>query len=361
MSRYSNTHTVSIAAASASTALALEVNQMAAGTWRRATTLESGVAVALRDTTGTSVQHMLTYHIGGAWNPVAKRVHIMGNGHGGASMRHSWYDETTNTWSFVDSAFGASHGYDHYACNPTTGDLYSVRYGGLDFWRRNSSGWTQLANRPERSYVNITWGSAWWSGALTGLSGNQGAFMFASGNDPGEVSWYDPVNNNWSNYTTGWNPSGSSNQYEGAAAYSSQQNVGLFSGWAAAPQNVWRVNSNKTVTLLNTQNNFRVGAQAGGLFCDPQSGDFLALTRNTNGSSGVYSLWMSDPSVSGVDTQQTGSRAPPALIRIDAASGESAGSAFIEIPAHGAMNWGVVMVVTSYDANTGYVHLYRHA
>jgi hypothetical protein len=323
-------------------ALATLAAAMAPGTWAQ---LAANNVSALVDPTTSSIPHVLTYTNKAAWDPLNRRVHIIGSGHGGSALRYVRYDEATNAFSFVDAAFPASHGFDHITVNPPTGEPYVLVYYTLQLWRRGPSGWVQLPNRPSLSYQNITWVCDWWTGALSGLTGSQGAFMFFSPNSNGQVSWFDPVANSWIASTTGWQPDSPGSQYHSVGAYSPRLNVAVGGGGNAFPNSMWRVNADRSVVKLSNTP-FNYGIQMGRLVNDPATGRFLVYS-----TSGFYEV---NPAGSGTYTPLTGSRTPPANVGLMSET-NGWGAAAVAIPQYGVTMW------ISMQNTTGYVHLYKHA
>lgn len=322
-------------------ALAAAVRAMTPGSWAAMSPVPSGLSAALG--AGSSTGNMIPYCNAGTWNPVSKRIEILGQDHGWGNMRHVQYDEATNSFNFVGN-IGTSegHGYDHYNVNPTNGDLYYKEYAygtGGRLWRKPYGGsWNpSFSTVPIHQQVGI--GTCWWTGSMTPAIGNQGVFMLMD-SDFGTFAAYDPVAGTWftfgnANVTPG---------YHSVGAYSAVHNCAVFGGGTGGGRRIWRVNSDRTFTeLANCPSNCQIGIYQGGLVCDPVSGKFLVLSGGN--------LFQLDPTGSGTWTQLTGARVPPAAVNNPTAT-ES--MLMCELPDHGAI------AVVSMSTASGNMYLYRH-
>jgi hypothetical protein len=293
---------------------------------------------------GTSTGNMIPYCNAGSWNPVSKRIEILGQDHGWGNMRHVQYDEASNAFLFAGNiGTDSGHGYDHYEVNPFTGDLFykPYQYGtGGSIWRRsNSSGaWNRgLSTVP--TFQQVALGTCWWKGPLTG-GGAQGAFLIYS-SAFGNVVGYNPVSNTW--FDQAGPPI--SDTYHSVMAYSESKNVAVFGGGNAMPRRLWRMDSSRNIVELSAPpSGCSIGIYKGGLCCDPATGNFLVLSGGN--------LFQLDASGSGTWTQLTGSRVPPSEVNNPTATENMI---MCELPDHGAI------AVISMNVNSGNMYLYRHA
>jgi hypothetical protein len=322
-------------------ALAGVASGMSAGTWAQMTPVPSNMNSTIL--VGSVTGNMIPYCNSATWNPFSKRVHILGEDHNWGTMREVVYDVASNSFSFVgDFAPGIGHGYDHYEVNPFNGDLYykAYHYGtGGQLWRKPYGGSWNSSFQTIPAFQQVALGCCWWSGTLTG-GGTQGAFLIYNQQD-GNVLGYNPVGNTW--FTQAAAPAG---QYHGVMAYSPTKNVAVFGGGNGMERRIWKMTSTRTVTeLTSTPTGCQIGIYAGGLVCDPVTGDFLVL-------SGGY-IWLLNPDGSGTWTQQTGSRIPPAAVN-DPLANEN--MMILPFPEH-----GVIGVLSANGSSSTNLYLYKHA
>lgn len=364
MSRISNAHTVSIAAAPTS-ALGQLAASMSSNTWAQLTGISNQNAT-LGDS-GGATSSKIPYCNSMPWNPVAKRIEVTGQDHGTSSSgpQLKYYHDTTNTWQLIpDNPTGMTHGYNHSAIDNLTGDHYHAAYynGGSAFLnvRRKLNGsdttWTLLPviTRAGLEYAGIAIGACWWSGTLSlsgaGTSGNllvfspEGAVGYS---DRGNVSCYNPTTNAWFyNNGTGRAPGSASNSYHAVAAYSTVKNVAVYGGGNSNTTKLWKFSSTGVVTAM-TSAPVPVGASelGQGRFCEePVSGNFLAYY---NGQ-----LWELNPDGTGTWTQLTN---PPAAIPGPSPSATAPGRCVITP----VTDYGVVVVTTQISLSSGRMDVYK--
>lgn len=335
--------TTTTSCSTSDSALATAVRAMPARSWARMSPAPASLGSVLG--VGEHNGDMLAYMNQGAWNPIAKAIEIIGQDHGWGNMRHVRYDEATNSFVFVGNiGTPEGHGYDHTEVNPFNGDIYykAYTYGtGGKLWRKPfGGGWdSQFQTVPIHQQVGI--GCCWWKGPMSPKIGAQGAFMLADG-DFGAIAGYDPVANSWFTITSV--PPVSAG-YHGVMAYSAVHNCAVWGGGNAQPRRVFRVNANRTVSeLASAPGNCELGIYAGGLCCDPTSGNFLVLSGGN--------LFELNPTGGGTWTQLSGSSVPPSEVN-DPASTED--MIMCELPDHG------VIAVISMSGSAGNMYLYRHA
>lgn len=349
----------------ANSALSTLASSMSAGTWAELTT--NGVSTL--GTTGSQGGvggNMIPYSNQAVWNPVTKCISYCGNDHHGGvppwTMMEVQYDEASNTWSAVPGLGGGnqivgmtpSHGYGHNAMRPDTGEFYLRQYGGDGsgheiIWRKRIGGsWAAELTSPS-VYVQVAIGTCWWTGSLSG-SQSMGAYIVWQPGF-GNILIYDPGLNSWQKLADLY---GTDGLYHGVCMYSAVYNCCVFGGGNATPRNLWRLNSDRTITAL-TNAPIDVGIQRSNFNVDPVSGKFLIFG---GGSSAFYELI---PTGSGTYNALSGTRLPPAagLHGVsDPSTGAGSPDALIScaLPDH-----GVVAYMSASSASYANMFLYKHA
>ena len=332
---------------------------MAAGTWAQLNVPNQNALLGVGSVSETMIHFSNTM----PWNPISKAIEIIGEDHGYGSLRHVRYDEATNTFILVadDSGFGNSldHGYDQTTINPNTGDLY----------RRMNSGFTGTISSRKKTIGGVVTslpniavpveqvaiGTTWWSGSFAG-GGAQGSFMvFNSGTslgnaNDGQILAYNPLTNTWFYNQQGRSPfygNVNNGTYHSVIEYSPQKNVAVYGGGNAAPNLLWRLNSDGSfISMPNVPAGKAVGIQRGLLVNEPVTGNFLLLSAGE--------LWELNPSGSGLWTQQTGTRTPPNAVGIP-------GPTTIEaVIASSISDHGVVAFITQPNQSGATFFLYKH-
>lgn len=353
-------------------ALADLAASLSAGSWGQLTVANQSAILGVGVTNGS----MLPQTADGNWCPQTRTIELVAQDHngsgGGWGMRHAKYDEANNSFATVEAqsaVYGtfAQHSYDHVTINPHTGDLYarSGNAGGAQdiivFKKPLSdrSVWqTTVPNGPEQWYSQIAVGTCWWSGSFTGAGAHGCLLVFNSGasapppgsaND-GIIAAYDPLANSWF-----WSQDGrapffgavSTGTKHSIMEYSSVKNVAVYGGGDANPRKLWRLNADRTVTVMpdvpaGKTVGVGVGSNAGKLVADPVSGNFLLLCSGE--------LWELNPTGAGSWTQKT---SPPAGVGDpDSAQWIAATS----LPDHGC-----VAFIRQDTATSGAFWLYKNA
>lgn len=348
MSRISSNVTVSIVAPPA-TALAAAVASLSAqisgggSRWLQLTTTNPSVFFG-----GSSTGNIIPYQNNGVWDPVHARAHVVGQDHNMGGLRHVTYVEQTNTWGITDSFanYGDAngHGYDSLECDPGTGDLFFMRYGGGANLAKWPYGGHWSMTYADLGSGNITYGCAMWTGALAGLTSGHNA-LFVHEAAFGQL-WIFDVSSGTKviddQSPPGWTPG-----YSNLAAYSAVKSCAVYGGGNNHSKDMFRYNADATITALATAPaGVNIGIQQGTLCEDPGgSGNFLILSGG--------GLWELNPDGSGTYTQQTGTRVPPA--NVNTADGTSNSICVIPIS-----TYGVMMTISVDGGSSVTIHLYKH-
>jgi hypothetical protein len=296
---------------------------------------------------------MIHYSNSMPWNPFSKVIEIIGSDHGYGRTRHVRYDIATNQFILVsdDAGIGATHGYDHEALNPYTGDLYTRLYSGftgtISSMRKVLGGSSFVSIPNVRATDQVAIGTTWWSGNFIG-GGNQGSFMiFNSGNavgspNDGQVLAYNPLTDKWFFNKEGMAPNyGSGATYHSVMEYSSIKNVAVYGGGNVAPSKLWRMSADGSVLAMPPVPAGKgAGIQRGLLVAEPVTGNFLLI------SSGE--LWELNPDGAGTWTKLT---SPPTGVGNPAFP--------TAVIASSISDYGVVACITQRSRTGGTVFLYK--
>lgn len=351
--------TVTVSAAGSSV-LATLATAMAPNTWARLTVSNQD---ALLSDIGNS-QEMIPYYNSAPWSTVSRRIEIFGRDHGtggGTSTfaKLVYYVEATNQFQLIRNPvteFQDSHGYDHNAINPYTGDFYHRVYNGgngsvpYPVYRKVKDGtaFTQIPNPPPYS-TGVALGTTWCNAGFLG-SGAQGCFlMFTPGEaytNPGRILAFDPVSNSWfynrDNRAPGIN---GVDNYHQVCEYSANGNFIIYGGGNRSSRQLWKMDTAGNVTTLATSP-VPIGSA-------PGQGTIIMAA---NGKAYVvfdYALWELNPAGTGTWTQRASS---PVRGRNPQTEGGPDHVLWSSIP-----EYGVIAFISQPQATGGAFHLYKPA
>jgi hypothetical protein len=351
---------LTIGAASTS-ALGTLAASMAAGTWvQYAGTNQDAILGSQKGASGSMINYCMHF----PWNPITKRIEIVGQDHlYGLTQSYARYDDTLNMFVLASADTGVvaagttpAHGYGHTQVDPTTGDIYhhksSGTTGSLDLWKCpfGSTTFTLLGSTPS-AYAQFALGSCWWTGPFTGVQlGSRGAYMLyncgAAFSQPtdGEIAIYDPTAG-FKKTLTGVTPNAVTAD-ACAMSYSPVHNCAVYGGGDMHPTLCYRLNADGSHTAMPPVPGAGMGTELGPLVCDPVTGNFLLLSNQQ--------LWELNPTGSGLWTLQTGLRVPPPGVQNPTVMGE--GVALVSIA-----DYGVIAAISQIAGSGGTFFLYRHA
>lgn len=365
MSRISNAHTISIAAA-ATTSLGIAAQGTASNSFTQfmLNSADQNSALGFGTQTGSMIPYCNTM----VWNDLDRRIEIISRDHtdppyDAGYIRESRYTETANAnsgdWEFITRyAPIAGHGFDHVSINPHTWDVYVRNNNGGDVivYRRprDSLTLTTITAPSGTYYSNVAVGTTYWSGAMTGM-GAHGCWMcYAETDSNSYMYFYDPLSATWS-LQSGVTPgtSGYLNSYNYKMEYSSVKNVAVYGGGNNHPSMVWKMDSNKVATRLAD-----IPASMGGMrdntlfWADPATGNFMLMGATYGQSSGqLYEL---NPDGTGTWTLlKDRGQIPSPIYQVANSTGHLLSCA---IP---ISRYGVTALITQTNQFNGNFYLYR--
>ena len=299
---------------------------------------------------GSITGNVLPFGFKGVWDPIGKKAYYLGGDHGCPSSLSDQfvYDDASNTWSNQgQTIFSGCHGYDHLSIDPNSQTLYFWPYNDSNFANvmhlynysiPNGGPWNLLGAYTLLTGENVARGTDWFSGPIAGVGSEGGLMVYNCGSNGGEVAIYSPQTNSLPVDVAGFGGTGT---YECFASYSKILNVGVFGGGDANGPNVWRLNSDGTVTTM-PNSPIGLGVQQGNVAPDPVTGKFIVW--------GDGQLFEYDPTGTGTWTPLA---PPPPNTVGDPAIPENV----ISIP---ISTYGVIMYATC-RATTCRVDIYKHA
>jgi len=321
---------------------------MDAGTWEPLSTTDILDVISV----GANDGNMLPFLNNGVWDSVHGIAHIVNNDHGTPETRHVTLTESSNTWETISTATGiANHGYNHLNCDQRNGTLISMGYNQLTVARKVFGEAWDLDWSTWPSGMNITFGTALWTGPLTGKEDDEAA-LFVYEAAFGRTGFLNIDTETW--FSVSSYPAGDADPgYHQIAAYSRVHNCAVFGGSNGFERKLHRIDSSGTRTQY-ADTPVDINIESSNLWCDPATGNFLVLKENSAGSGAE--LWEFNPTGAGAWVQQTGSRVPPGPVA--ASDGPSTSHSNVVIP---ISSYGVTLVVYASGAGTAGAYLYKHA
>lgn len=279
--------TTSSYAATAQSTLGSLATGMAPGTWAQLDTSININSTLTEIGTGGTSGFMMEFCDKGVWDPIGKRLYIIGSDHNGGSRtmnaRFVMYDDATNTWTNLPAPFwfspiqggNAMHGYEHTTIDPVARKIYT-RPMGDDVLRGMTgyvydiptSTWSTLPINNVTQYNSCCIGLQWfperasviWPSLESGVNG--GVVEYKSGA--------------WSRL---WPVNLVLGSYQGFAQYNPVLHLVWFGGGTNAETRNYTLNATGTVTTLSNAPLSMVINQTVQTI-DPSSGDGLVLDNS---------------------------------------------------------------------------------
>jgi hypothetical protein len=230
----------------------------------------SGFSASLLSTGNDNV---FNYADKGAWDPLAKKVRFIGQGHY-EPQKYVSYAEATNTWtlepkpSWDCSPSCIGHAYQHNTINPATGDFFYHHFNSHAFFKfsRSTGQWSQLPKRPNGYSAN---------GGMVCCEGVEyhpelGALTVFAG---GEIQRYTDANG-WSMITTGL----AMGPYHNVAVYNPVHKI-VVGGGGNDVRKLYKVNAAGSVSPIQDPP-VQVRPASSIFTVDPASGKYLIVTAN---------------------------------------------------------------------------------
>ncbi len=322
---------------------------MQPGTFAELTSMSgwnSGAILSPSDISGcTSGDYITSYADKAAWDPVSRRVLMLGQAHGVCyGGRFVAYDDASNTWSIqpwpsqicqsgTSSSPCFDHAYDNNTVDPATGRFYYRAYGSSTVLQFQGGSWTSLPSIPMN---NLQCCSALEffpaMGKLIFVDGDWGVWAY----NPTAKSWAQMANGDAANNAAGL-PNLPMAPTSVFALYNPVQQILLFGG----ANHLYKMSSSGTITTMKTPP-FTVGAANAVISVDPVGGKFLALSGS--------SMYQYD---AGTDTWGQLSITVPATLMGLNGVGDG-------LVASDVTTYGVVMFI-KYNNASSKVYLYKHS
>jgi hypothetical protein len=309
--------------------------QMQAGQWRELSTNGFNNGNILVPSTG--IGSILQYADEAQWDPVGRKVYIIGTSRGSGNYGHSnqaWvvYNESTNTWSAMPnpSFYIGAHSYDHAAIDPANG-MYYIRLAGKTDVRR-----CNLANTYWSGLPAIPTG---WTTCCTGLEyfpELNGVVFVAPQDGGGKFYLFNTSTNQWSSIPEPF----AVGHYHVIAKYNPVHQFLYFGGGNDGnPSGLYKLDKDKGVTRL-ADAPVSLGTNSGVHTVDPVSGKLLVFARNK-------STYVYDPAGNAWKTAGSHSLVDPY---------DNIVSVAVSLP-----EYSVNLIVRHGYDNVGKVYLYKHS
>jgi hypothetical protein len=204
------------------------------------------------------------------WDPVDQKLYFVGNDHN-MSTTAFVYDEATNAWSQLGNpSMVVGHGYDHAALDVVGRRFFLREYGIGDV---RSIYQAPLANPLDLMDIgDFPPGYAQVAIAIAYMP-NTGLVVYNCGENAGQLSILDETTDTWTDDIHGF---GGNTTYHCFGEISEKHGIGLFGGGNEQPNEIFRLNADRTVTPLPDAP-IGLGIQQGNVAADPNTGDFLIL------------------------------------------------------------------------------------
>jgi hypothetical protein len=328
---------------------------MPAGTWAQLATnnFQSG-GIFVPPGSGSILEYMDK----AAWNPVNRTLMILGMSHPSIpptpcnEMLFLKFSELDNTWSRLpnpcpepDTATTVSHGYEHVAMDPETGNFFHREYysGNVMYFSQSSQSWIAL---PAYNAVGPSAGHYQVAGALEcfpdrhsliAVDGDWGVWEYSLSQLP-KGSWKQIAKTNVGG--PGKLAALLMGSYGNFATYSPAKHVLIFGGGSGSSA-IYRMDPSGRITLMKNAP-IPLGVTATITTVDPVSGEFLVWDSTVK-------AWEYDPIED--SWAETGISSPILP--------NSAFRGVFNTVAAPVSTYGVVMFVT-YNFGKSSVYLYKH-
>lgn len=371
MSLISNAHTVGIIPP-LTTTLAQAAVAMPSRTWIEFNgTTQNGLVCPIPSGLGTiagngqgSASPSTVYANKANWNPISKCIEVIGRYHGtGVSAKYARYREATHDFDvrYYTDASSINHNFDMNTVNEVTGDVYVKPYNSGSIARFASGGdmraaeLSPLTTVPSHPTNSINNGIDWWSGSGAIVRGGaQGVLVVLENDDP--ASWirtYEPIGGTWAAISVPGVPA-SGPQYNGLLVYSRVKNVAVFCIGHKDNHQLWRINSNGTITKYGTQAPVYVHHTGANIVADPVTGNFL-VSGSYNGSFYEFNPDGANGTWTNLNTGPVAGRLPSNV------NWNTDGNGFPGITVTSLYEHGVVCYLSSDGGGNANMHLYKHS
>lgn len=244
-------------------------SQMQPGEWAE---LDTGLTSEFlrtypTDGSGRGPDSVLQFADSAVWDPTSRQFLFIGAPHY-RPYKFIIYNESSNSWRLgpLPPSGGLTHGYDHNAIDPATGNIYYRASFNAKFYKFNISqnSWGSLPDIP---------GNIGCCGGLKFFPEING-LIFAGG-DFGLVHFFDVSTNQWTNLAEGlWTSS-----YSQFAEYNPVHKVVIFGGGQNGQNAFYKIDASKNIThLKSTPTAINVGSSL--ITVDPVSGKYLLFGRD---------------------------------------------------------------------------------